>query len=92
MAYFLLGLVIGAVSAFGLLGKILHDALKNKDVVRKIISEIYHSSVFPEIARIEGLLDLASREHHQGYVTLAIAEIKRLKERFIRIVKKYEDI
>lgn len=64
--------------------------IRNKHALRKLISEMYHKDLLPEICRAEGLCDLARRENHHRYADLALAEIRKHKEKVIAIIKKHE--
>jgi hypothetical protein len=64
--------------------------IRNKTAFRKLIAEMYHRDLLPEICRAEGLVDLARREHHHQYAELALKEIRAHKEKVLKIIKKYE--
>jgi hypothetical protein len=64
--------------------------IRNKLALRKLISEMYHKDLLPDICRAEGLVDLAQRENHHLYAKLALQEIRKHKEKVIALIKKYE--
>jgi hypothetical protein len=85
-----IGFVFGCVCSFFLINFLLQKVVKNKQALRNMIKEVYHKDLLPEICRAQGLVDLARRENHQRYADLAHIEITRLKERVIKIIKKFE--
>ena len=90
MTDLLIGFLLGLSTGFLVLNWIVKRYIRNKVALRKIISEMYHKDLLPEICRAEGLCDLATRDHHQGYARLALEEIRKHKQKVIAIIKKYE--
>jgi hypothetical protein len=86
----LIGFLLGSSTILLGLHYVLKRYLTNKAALRRIIAEAYHRNLLPEICRAEGLVDLATRDGHYQYAKLALIEIRRLKERFIKIIKRYE--
>jgi hypothetical protein len=54
--------------------------IRNKLALRQLINEMYHKDLLPEICRAEGLVDLATREHHHEYAKLALKVIEAIKK------------
>jgi hypothetical protein len=87
---FLIGLAVGSV----VLRWGMRKFLKNRLALRKLISEMYHKDLLPEICRMEGLNDLALRskdeQEQKKMIELALKEIKVHKDKIIHIIQKYE--
>lgn len=86
----LIGWLLGLSTALLVSNWIAHRYIRNKTALRKLIAEMYHKDLLPEICRAEGLVDLATRDYHTPYAKLALIEIRRHKEKVIAIIKKYE--
>lgn len=86
----LIGFLLGVCTTLLAFNWAMKKYIRNKLALRKIISEMYHKDLLPEICRAEGLVDLATRENHHQYAKLALSEIRKHKEKVIAIIKKYE--
>lgn len=86
----LIGLLLGfsGASCVFILG--FRRYIRNKIALRQIISEMYHKDLLPEICRFEGLVYLATREHHHKYAELALKEIREHKRKILEAIKKHE--
>lgn len=90
MTDLLIGFLLGVCTTLLAFNWAMKKYIRNKLALRKIISEMYHKDLLPEICRAEGLVDLATRENHHQYAKLALSEIRKHKEKVIAIIKKYE--
>jgi hypothetical protein len=86
----LTGLLLGWSTALLALNWVAKRYIRNKLALRKLIGEMYHKDLLPEICRSECLVDLAQRENHHRYAKLALEEIRKHKEKVIALIKKYE--
>jgi len=86
----LIGLLLGWSTAVLAFNWIMRRFIRNKIALRKLISEMYHKDLLPEICRAEGLCSLATRENHHEYAKLALKEIQLHKQKVIDLIKKYE--
>lgn len=85
-----IGWLLGLSTSFLMARVALRMFIQNKLALRKLITEMYHKDLLPEICRAEGLVYLATREHHHQYAKLALDEIRKHKEKVIAIIQKYE--
>lgn len=85
-----IGWLLGLSTSFLIIQLAMKAFIKNKLALRKLITEMYHKDLLPEICRAEGLVYLATRENHHEYAKLALNEIRRHKEKVIKIIQKYE--
>ena len=88
----LIGVLLGFSGASILLMWGFRRYIRNKIALRSLINEMYHKDLLPEICRAEGLIYLATREHHHEYAKLALKEIQEHKRKVIEAIKKHEPL
>jgi hypothetical protein len=86
----LIGLFFGFSGALCLAILGFRRYVQNKIALRRIIADLYHKDLLPEVCRMEGLIDLATREHHHRYADLALKEIRTHKQKILDVIKKHE--
>lgn len=98
----LLGTGLGCVCSFLVWHYLLTGVVRNRDqlktLIGKLISEAYHKNIFPEICRLQGILqvmdlelqsilqhvDVSRRPDHYLYGRMAFRELRLLRVRWLR--------
>lgn len=92
-----IGLLLGSLlGAYGM-GVAICWALKQKEIIQKIISDVYHVDLMPEICRIEGTINVALMESLNNipsarqFMLMALEAAQRLKDNVSKIITKYHE-
>jgi hypothetical protein len=94
----LLGIGIGFCASFLMWHYLLSSVVQNKEqlqqLIGKLISEVYHKNIYPEICRIQGIFntlllelelilkdcELAKRPDHYRYIELVERGLKKIRD------------
>jgi hypothetical protein len=75
---------------------VLRWGWRNRELLVKLIKEIYHIDLLPAVCRIEGLLNLTLTEwqlgtlsHTKMYMEMALDEVRVLKKSIQDAVERY---
>lgn len=93
---FWIGLLLGLLIPLLAFPWIIRLYMRNKLRLRKLISEMYHKDLLPEICRVEGMLSLYEIENKENqemkdlYISIAKKAILRHKKHVSNLIKEYE--
>lgn len=92
----LIGLLLGLSISAAVFPLTIRLYMRNKIRLRKLISEMYHKDLLPEICRVEGMLSLYEIENKENqemkdlYISIAKKAILRHKKHVSDLIKEYE--